>query len=44
MLRRIIGLVLVTLAVGATAAAQDVKPPEIEFGRYHALVIGNGAN
>ncbi len=41
MLRRIIGLVLVALAVGATASAQDGKPPKIEFGRYHALVIGN---
>ena len=39
-LRRIIGLVLVTLAVSATASAQEVKLPEIEFGRYHALVIG----
>ena len=41
MLPRIIGLVLVTLAVSATASAQDVKLPEIEFGRYHALIIGN---
>ncbi len=41
MLSRIIGLVLVALAVSATASAQDVKLPEIEFGRYHALVIGN---
>ncbi len=41
MLRRIIGLVLVAVAVSATASAQDVKLPEIEFGRYHALVIGN---
>ncbi len=32
---------LVAVAVGATASAQDVKLPEIEFGRYHALVIGN---
>ncbi len=41
MLGRIIGLVLVAVAVTATASAQDVKLPEIEFGRYHALVIGN---
>ena len=41
MLRCIIGLVLVAAAVAATASAQDVKLPEIEFGRYHALVIGN---
>ncbi len=41
MLGRIIGLVLIAVAVSATASAQDVKPPEIEFGRYHALIIGN---
>ncbi len=32
---------LVAIAISATAAAQDMKLPEIEFGRYHALVIGN---
>ncbi len=41
MLRRIIGLVLVAAGTCSTASAQDVKLPEIEFGRYHALVIGN---
>ncbi len=41
MLGRIIVLVLVAMAISATASAQDVKLPEIEFGRYHALVIGN---
>ncbi len=41
MLRRVITAVVFTLAVSATASAQDVKLPEIEFGRYHALVIGN---
>ena len=41
MLGRIIAAVLVAVAVSATASAQDVKLPEIEFGRYHALVIGN---
>ncbi len=41
MLGRVITLVLVALAISATASAQDVKLPEIEFGRYHALVIGN---
>ncbi len=41
MLGRVITLVLVALAVGAAASAQDVRMPEIEFGRYHALVIGN---
>ncbi len=30
---------LVALAVNATASAQDMKLPD--FGRYHALVIGN---
>ncbi len=29
------------MATGDTASAQDVKLPEIDFGRYHALVIGN---
>ena len=41
MLGRVIGLVLVTLAVGATASAQDARLPGLDFGRYHALVIGN---
>ncbi len=41
MLRRVIAAVVFTAAVGATASAQDGKPPEIEFGRYHALIIGN---
>ncbi len=41
MLRRVIASAVFTPAVSATAAAQDVKLPEIEFGRYHALVIGN---
>ncbi len=36
MLSRVITLVLVAVAVSATASAQDVRPPEIEFGRYHA--------
>ncbi len=40
MLRRVIAVVVFT-AIGATASAQDGKPPEMEFGRYHALVIGN---
>ncbi len=40
MLRRVIAAVVFT-AIGATASAQDGKPPEMEFGRYHALVIGN---
>ncbi len=32
---------LVAIAISATASAQDVKLPAIDFGRYHALVIGN---
>ncbi len=32
---------LVAAGICSGAAAQDVKLPEIEFGRYHALVIGN---
>ncbi len=36
MLGRVIAVVVFTLAISATASAQDVKPPEIEFGRYHA--------
>ncbi len=36
MLGRITGLVVFAVAVSATASVQDVKLPEIEFGRYHA--------
>ncbi len=42
MLRRNIGLMLVAGAVGATASAQDVKLPEIDFGRYHAGDLRGG--
>ncbi len=41
MLGRVIAAMLLAVAVTATASAQDVKLSEIEFGRYHALVIGN---
>ncbi len=41
MLRRIITAVVFTASISAAASAQDVKLPEIDFGRYHALVIGN---
>ncbi len=41
MLGRGTAAVVFNLAIGATASAQDVKLPEIEFGRYHALIIGN---
>ncbi len=41
MLGRVIAAVVFTLAVSAAAAALDVKLPEIDFRRYHALVIGN---
>jgi len=40
MFGRVIAAVIFTAAVSATASAQDVKLPEIDFGRYHALVIG----
>ena len=36
MLGRIIGLVLVAVAIGATASAQDERTPGLDFGRYHA--------
>ncbi len=36
MLVRVIASIVVAAAVSATASAQDVKLPEIEFGRYHA--------
>ncbi len=41
MLGRVVAAVVFTVAVAAAASAQDVKRPEIDFGRYHALVIGN---
>ena len=41
MLRRIITAVVLTVAVGATASAQDMKLPGIDFGRYNALGIGS---
>ncbi len=41
MLRHVTAAVAVAVAVSGTASAQDVKLPEIEFGRYHALVMGN---
>ncbi len=41
MLRRIVAAVAIVAAITSAASAQDVKLPRIEFGRYHALVIGN---
>ena len=41
MLGHVTAAVVFTVAVAAAASAQDVKLPEIEFGRYYALVIGN---
>jgi uncharacterized caspase-like protein len=41
MLRRITGLVVAALIVGPSATAQEAGWPGIDFGRYHALVIGN---
>ena len=38
---RVITAVAVVVGIYAPASAQEVNPPEIEFGRYHALVIGN---
>ncbi len=33
--------VAVVIGAFSTASAQDVKLPEIGFGPYHVLVIGN---
>ena len=41
MLGRVIAAVAIVIGAFSAASAQDVKPPEIEFGCYHALVIGN---
>ncbi len=41
MLGRIVAAVAIVAGITSAASAQDVKLPEIEFGRYHALVIGN---
>ncbi len=41
MLARVITAVAIIAGITSVASAQDVKLPEIEFGRYHALVIGN---
>ncbi len=41
MLGRVITAVAIVIGAFSTASAQEVKLPEIDFGRYHALVIGN---
>ena len=41
MLGRVIAAFAVAAAITSAASAQDVKWPKLEFGRYHALVIGN---
>ncbi len=41
MLARVITAVAIIAGITSVASAQDVKLPEIDFGRYHALVIGN---
>ncbi len=41
MLGRVLTALTVAAAITSAASAQDVKWPEVEFGRYHALVIGN---
>ncbi len=38
---RFIKAVAIIAGITSEASAQDVKLPEIEFGRYHAPVIGN---
>ena len=43
MLRRVLAAVVFTAAVGATASAQDARPPGLDFGRYHALLICDNA-
>ena len=32
---------IVLLLIATTATAQDVRMPGLDFGRFHALVIGN---
>ncbi len=41
MLGRFVAAVAIVAGITSAASAQDVKLPENEFGRYHALVIGN---
>ena len=41
MLGRINAAVAIVAGTTSAASAHDVKLPEIDFGRYHALVIGN---
>ena len=41
MLGRVIAALSVVIGAFSTASAQDVKLPKIDFGRYHALIIGN---
>ena len=40
-MRRLIVLALLIVVASTIAVAQDVRMPGLEFGRYHALVIGN---
>ena len=40
MLGRVLTVLTVAAAITSAASAQDLKWPTIEFGRYHALVIG----
>ncbi len=41
MLGRMVAAVAIVAGITSAALAQDVALPEIDFGRYHALVIGN---
>ncbi len=41
MIGRVLTVLTIVAAAGAAATAQQVKVPGPDFGRYHALVIGN---
>ncbi|MFQ5954534.1 MAG: caspase family protein, partial [Kiloniellales bacterium] len=41
MLGRVVTGLTIAAAVAAVASAEDVMWPAVDFGRYHALVIGN---
>ena len=43
MIRIILRAAALLAALSSAAPAQEVRFPDVEFGRYHALVIGNNA-
>ncbi len=43
MIGRLVLAMGLALATGWPASAQEIKWPTIDYGRYHALVIGNNA-